>query len=296
MFVREPGRLITAMATPFRDDGSLDEEGAARLASHLVETGTETVLVNGTTGESPALSRDEKFRLFQAVRKEVGGRAPVMMGTGTYDTAESVRLTRQAEEAGADFILVVAPYYNKPPQEGLYQHFSAIAAATALPVMLYNVPTRTVTDILPETVIRLAETQNIFAIKEASGHINRTSEILSRARPGFRVYSGDDVSTLPMMSLGAHGVVSVASHVVGRQIHSLIEAHVCGEPEKAASIHRMLAPVFRALFITVSPIPLKAALRLLGLPGGGLRLPLIDASEAEVAAVREALEELNLLG
>ncbi|MCA1595592.1 MAG: 4-hydroxy-tetrahydrodipicolinate synthase [Chloroflexi bacterium] len=294
--MREPGRLITAMATPFRDDGSLDEEGAGRLATVLVVTGTETVLVNGTTGESPVLSHDEKFRLLRAVRAAVGSRVPVMMGTGTNNTAESAALTREAEDAGADSILVVAPYYNKPPQEGLYQHFRVVAAATKLPVMLYNVPTRTVTDILPETVVRLTETENIFAIKEASGQITRTSEILAQARPGFRVYSGDDVSTLAMMALGAHGVVSVASHLVGRQIGSLIEAHLCGEPEKAAGIHRRLAPLIRALFVTVSPIPLKAALRLMGLPGGGLRLPLVEASPAEAAAVREALEELNLLG
>ena len=294
--MREPGRLMTAMATPFRPDGTLDVNGASRLAMRLLETGTETIVVNGTTGESPVLSHEEKLLLFRTVREAVGDRAPVMMGTGTNCTADSVTLTREAEDAGADSILLVAPYYNRPPQEGLYQHFRTVAEATRLPVMLYNVPTRTVTDLLPGTVVRLSEVSNIFAVKEASGRLERTTEILAGARPGFRVYSGDDVSTLPMLALGAYGVVSVASHIVGPQINQMIGYYRSGEPEKATAAHVALAPLFAALSVTVNPIPLKCALKMLGLPGGNPRLPLVEATAAEAKIVRSALEQLKLLG
>jgi 4-hydroxy-tetrahydrodipicolinate synthase len=289
--MREPGRLMTAMATPFTPDGSLDRAGADRLARHLVGSGTTSVLVNGTTGESPTLTHDEKFRLLDIVSEALGG--GVWMGTGTNSTRESIDLTREAHERGAAGILLVAPYYNRPPQEGLYRHFAAIAETTDRPVMLYNVPTRTVTDILPDTVIRLSTIPNIIGIKEASGQINRTAEILAGARPGFRVYSGDDVATLPILALGGYGVVSVASHLVGRRIEAMIAAHLEGNTGEAARIHGELLPLLRALFVTTSPIPLKCALRLAGLPGGGVRPPLVEASAAEEAIVRRAMSDLD---
>ena len=293
--MREPGRLITAMATPFLGDGSLNRDGAARLARHLVDTGTETVLVNGTTGESPVLTHAEKFDLLDIVRGAVGRDAAVMMGTGTNSTSDSISLTREAEDHGADLILLVAPYYNKPPQEGLFSHFAAIANATRLPVMLYNVPGRTSSDILPETVIRLSEISNIFAVKEASGQVTRTAEILNGALPGFRVYSGDDALTLPILSLGGHGIVSVLSNLDGRPLRRLIDAYVRGAVTEAAAAHRELLPLFKALFITTSPIPLKAALKIMGLPGGSCRPPLVDATPAEVIVIRKAMQAARLL-
>lgn len=284
------------MATPFRADGSLDREGAARLAEHLVETGTETVLLNGTTGESPVLSHEEKFQLLDTVIEAVGKEVPVMMGTGTYSTAESVALTREAEAHGADSILLVVPYYNKPPQDGLFWHFSTIADETTLPVMLYNIPSRTVTDLQPKTIIRLAEIPNIFAVKEASGVVTRTAEILALAPPDFRVYAGDDATALPIMSLGGYGVVSVLGNIAGQQLRSMIDAVVDGKREDAAARYAALLPLLEALFVTVNPIPLKAALKMLDLPGGSPRLPLIDATPAEEAIVKKALQAVKLLG
>jgi 4-hydroxy-tetrahydrodipicolinate synthase len=294
--MREPGQLITAMATPFAPDGSLDKDGAGVLARHLLSQGTEAIVICGTTGESPVLSHDEKLELLDTVRQAVGAQAPIYIGTGTNSTAGSISLTREAEEHGADGVLLVAPYYNRPPQSGLYQHFAAIASSTSLPAMLYNIPSRTGVDILPETIIQLSEAPNIFAVKEASGQVTRTAEILARAQPGFRVYSGDDSLLLPMMSLGACGIVSVASHVAGMRLRSLIDAYLAGQVQQAASIHQSLIPLFKALFITTNPIPLKSALKLMGLPAGSPRLPLVDATPAETAAVRHAMESLGLLG
>ncbi|HET6385990.1 MAG TPA: 4-hydroxy-tetrahydrodipicolinate synthase, partial [Armatimonadota bacterium] len=205
-------------------------------------------------------------------------------------------LTREAEARGANSILLVVPYYNRPPQEGLYRHFEATAKATSLPVMLYNIPPRTSADLLPETIVRLSHIPNIFALKEASGHVNRTAEVLSAARPGFRVYSGDDAATVPIMSLGGYGVVSVASNVAGRLIKDLVEAAAAGKRDQTVERHNSIVPLLKALFITTSPIPLKCALKLMGLPGGSPRPPLLDATPAEEAVVRKALEDLQLLG
>jgi len=288
------GRLLTAMVTPFRDDLSVDLDGAARLAQHLVETGSDGIVVTGTTGEVPTLSYEEKIELYKVVKRTVPGTAVVVAGTGNYSTEESIHLTRAAERAGVDAIMAVVPYYNNPPQEGLYRHFQAIAAATALPLIVYNVPGRTVRNLEAATTLRLAELPNIVAIKEASGKLEQIAEIIAGSPDDFRVYSGDDALTLPMMAIGAFGVISVVSHVAGREIRSMIDAFVSGDVTGAASRHGRLLPLFKAAFITTSPIPIKAALEMCGLPAGPLRPPLLAANDSERAAIRAALAGLGL--
>jgi len=289
------GRVITAMVTPFHKDGSVNYAQAKKLARHLVESGSDGLVVAGTTGESPTLTKEEKVALFQAVVEEVGGKAAVIAGTGTNSTAESVALTQAAERAGVDGIMVVGPYYNKPSQEGLYQHFATIARSTRLPVMLYNIPGRTAVNILPGTVARLAEIENVVAIKEASGSLEQVTELRRLLPDHFAIYSGDDSLTLPMLALGARGVVSVASHLAGRRIQEMINAFTAGNVTLAAKIHAELYPLFKVLFITTNPVPVKAALNFLGLQVGGPRLPLVEAAEAEKEKIRECLEQLHLV-
>lgn len=290
----ELGRVITAMATPFRRDGSLDLEGARRLASHLIDHGSDALVVAGTTGEAPTLTHEEKRDLWGAVAEEIRGRAPLIAGTGTYSTAESIELTRTAEEAGADAVLVVTPYYSKPPQSGLAAHFKAIAASTALPMVLYDIPGRTARKIEHTTLLELANVSNIVGVKDAAADPSGTAKLAAEAR-GFRIWSGDDALTLPMLAVGAIGVVSVASHLVGHRLREMIAAHDKGDVEGAAQINRELIPLYEALFITSNPIPLKAALEMLGLPAGPVRLPLVDATEAERDRVSSALARLGLI-
>ncbi|MGQ9531729.1 MAG: 4-hydroxy-tetrahydrodipicolinate synthase [Desulfotomaculales bacterium] len=289
------GRVITAMVTPFHKDGSVNYAQAKKLARHLVESGSDGLVVAGTTGESSTLTKEEKVALFQAVVEEVGGKAAVIAGTGTNSTAESVALTQAAERAGVDGIMVVGPYYNKPSQEGLYQHFATIARSTRLPVMLYNIPGRTAVNILPGTVARLAEIENVVAIKEASGSLEQVTELRRLLPDHFAIYSGDDSLTLPMLALGARGVVSVASHLAARRIQEMINAFTAGNVTLAAKIHAELYPLFKVLFITTNPVPVKAALNFLGLQVGGPRLPLVEAVEAEKEKIRECLEQLHLV-
>jgi 4-hydroxy-tetrahydrodipicolinate synthase len=289
------GRLLTAMVTPLRDDLSVDLDGAARLAEHLVATGSDGIVVTGTTGEVPTLSFEEKIELYKVVKRTVAGTAAVVAGTGNYSTEESIHVTRAAERAGVDGVMAVVPYYNNPPQEGLYRHFKAIAEATALPLIVYNVPSRTVRNLEAATALRLAERPNIAAIKEASGKMEQVAEIIAGSPEEFLVYSGDDALTLPMMAIGAFGVISVVSHVAGRQIKSMIEAFVSGDVMGAASLHGQLLPLFQAAFVTTNPIPIKAALEMCGLPAGPLRPPLLAANENERAAVRAALAGLGLI-
>lgn len=289
------GSLLTAMITPFQEDGSLDTGQAARLAHHLVEIGNEGVVVAGTTGESPTLTDEEKLELFRAVVGEIGGRATVIAGTGTNDTRHSIELTKEAEKLGVDAIMAVVPYYNRPTQEGLYRHFRAIAESTSLPVMLYNVPSRTGCNLLPETVARLAEIDNVVAIKEASGDLNQVSEIRRRTPNDFAVYSGDDSLTLPILSLGGVGVVSVAAHLVGRRLRAMIDAFHKGDVRTATAIHLELWPIFKAMFVTTNPIPVKTAVNMLGMNAGPLRPPLGPPSEEEERAIREVLRENGLL-
>lgn len=289
------GNLLTAMVTPFQPDGTLDAGQAARLAHHLVEIGNDGVVVAGTTGESPTLTDEEKLELFRAVVGEIGGRATVIAGTGTNDTEHSIRLTKEAEKLGVDAIMAVVPYYNRPPQEGLYQHFRAIAESTSLPVMLYNVPSRTATGLRPETVARLAEIDNIVAIKEATGNMDQVSELRRLTPAEFDIFSGDDSLTLPMMSVGAVGVVSVAAHLVGRRLREMIDAFHKGDVRTALSIHLELWPIFDVMFVTTNPIPVKTAVNMLGIEVGPVRPPLVAPNEEEENIIRTVLRENGLL-
>jgi 4-hydroxy-tetrahydrodipicolinate synthase len=290
------GSLMTAMVTPFREeDHALDVDGAQRLASHLLDTGSDAIVVAGSTGESPTLSYKEKAELFRAVGEVTRGRAKLICGTGTYSTAETLELTQAAEDAGADGLLVVTPYYNKPPQRGLIAHFERVADATDLPIIVYNIPGRTATRIEHDTLLQLAQRSNIVAVKDSTGDFQGVSRLMAEAPPDFEVYSGDDWATFGYVCLGAVGVVSVASHLVGPQIRQMIELILTGDVPAARKIHEDLSPLFNALFITSNPIPLKAALGMIGLPAGVPRLPLVPATAEERTRVRKALEDAGLL-
>ncbi|MBC6452630.1 MAG: 4-hydroxy-tetrahydrodipicolinate synthase [Hormoscilla sp. SP5CHS1] len=294
--MREFGRVLTAMVTPFAADGKVDYAVAEKLASWLVENGSDSLVICGTTGESPTLSWDEEYELFQVVQKAVAGKGLVIAGTGSNSTSEAIAATEKAAKLGLDGSLQVVPYYNKPPQEGLYQHFRAIASSCpSLPIMLYNIPGRTGTNMQPETIARLAEIDNIVAIKEASGNLDWVSQIGSMTAPEFEIYSGDDSLTLPLLAVGGKGVVSVASHVVGSQLQEMIQAFGAGQTQKATEIHLQLFPLFKALFTTTNPIPVKAALRLQGWEVGSTRLPLAEPPEHVNQTIKTVLTELNLL-
>ncbi len=294
--MRDFGRVIAAMVTPFAADGKVDYAVAEKLASWLVENGTDSLVVCGTTGESPTLSWDEEYELFQVVQRTVAGKALVIAGTGSNSTSEAIAATEKAAKLGLDGSLQVVPYYNKPPQEGLYQHFRAIAdSCPSLPMMLYNIPGRTGTNMQPETIARLAEIDNIVAIKESSGNLDRVSQIRSMTGPEFEIYSGDDSLTLPMLAVGGKGVVSVAAHLVGNQLQEMIKAFGAGQTQKATEIHLQLFPLFKALFTTTNPIPVKAALKLQGWEVGSTRLPLGDPPEHVNQTLKNVITELNLL-
>jgi 4-hydroxy-tetrahydrodipicolinate synthase len=283
------GRLLTAMITPFGPDGAVDHGRVWELAHHLVETGTEGLVVAGTTGESPTLSDDEKVALFRAVVEAVGSKAKVVAGTGSNDTAHSVALTRRAAEVGCHGVLSVTPYYNRPSQAGLEAHFLAIAEASPLPVMLYNIPSRTGRRIEVSTLSRLALHPRIVAVKDSVGEPAFTTETVGAVGDRLAVYSGDDANTLPIMAVGGVGVVSVASHLAGLQVARLAAAAAGGELAEARRLHLALAPLFRALFLEPNPMPVKAAMDELWAPVGDPRLPLVRASVETVQAVREAL-------
>ncbi|MFI1579463.1 4-hydroxy-tetrahydrodipicolinate synthase [Embleya sp. NPDC020630] len=281
------GRVLTAMVTPFTADGALDLPGAQRLAAHLVDAGNDGLVVNGTTGESPTTSDAEKEQLVRAVLEAVGDRAFVVAGVGTNDTRHSVELARQAEAAGAHGLLVVTPYYSKPPQEGLYRHFTTVADATGLPVMLYDIPGRSAVPVETETLVRLAEHPRIVANKDAKGDLASASWVL--ARTDMVYYSGEDMLNLPLLSIGAVGVVSVVGHLVSAELRAMIDAFTAGDVAKAREIHQRLLPVCTGIFRTQGVILTKAALGLQGLPAGPLRLPLIEADEAQIAQLRQDL-------
>lgn len=289
------GRVITAMVTPFNEKLEVDYLKAKELAAHLIAARSDSLVVAGTTGEVPTLTFEEKVLLFQAVKEAVGEKAKVIANTGTNATEASLELTRKAEAIGVDGVMFVVPYYNKPSQEGLYRHFSTLAQATKLPVMLYNVPSRTGTNLAPETVARLAvSNKNIVALKQANGNLDELSEIIRLAGPGFQVYSGDDSLTLPMLALGASGVVSVASHLVGKELQEMIASFTKGLVEQARETHLRLFPLFKALFVTSNPVPVKAALELTGFSVGGVRPPLVGLGTKEQEVLKEALRMLNL--
>ncbi|MFD2443576.1 4-hydroxy-tetrahydrodipicolinate synthase [Bacillus sp. CGMCC 1.16607] len=286
------GRVSTAMVTPFDKKGHIDFAKTTQLINHLIETGTDSLVVAGTTGESPTLSKEEKLALFQHVIKVVDKRVPVIAGTGSNDTYASIELTKKAEQIGVDAVMLVAPYYNKPNQEGLYQHFKAIAESTRLPVMVYNVPGRTVTNILPETVVRLSAIPNIVAVKEASGDLNAMTHIIANTDDDFLLYSGDDGITLPVLSIGGVGIVSVASHIIGNEMQEMVHSFLNGELQKAAKLHQKLLPIMQGLFAAPSPAPVKTALQLKGLDVGSVRLPLVSLTEQERNSLTNLINSL----
>ncbi len=290
------GRLITAMVTPFDRSGAVNYDTAALLANYLVDQGSDSIVLCGTTGESPTLTWEEEYQLFQVVKQAVGGRVKILAGTGSNSTREAVEATRKAAALGLDGSLQVTPYYNKPPQAGLYEHFRSVAlACPELPILLYNIPGRTACRLELETLLRLSEISNIVGVKDSTGDFNLISELRRRISPEFAIYSGDDFLTLPLMAIGAVGVVSVASHLVGKEIKQTIECISSGNLVEAQAIHQKLMPLFRALFVTTNPIPIKAALNLLGWDVGGVRLPLLQADAQVLDLLRQVLTDLNLL-
>ncbi|MBP3965199.1 4-hydroxy-tetrahydrodipicolinate synthase [Paenibacillus lignilyticus] len=283
------GRIITAMVTPFHADGSIDWETIGRLMDYLIEDQqSDSIVVSGTTGESPTLTDDEKIALFTFAVEHARGRCKIIAGSGSNETAHSIHLTQVAEKCGVDGALLVVPYYNKPTQEGIFQHFKVIAEGTKLPIMVYNVPGRTIVSMSAETTLRLAQIPNIVATKECAS-LDQVTLIASQAPADFRVYSGDDSSALPAVAVGAHGIVSVASHIIGKQIREIIESYLKGDVAQAYKVHAASLPIFRGLFDLPNPVLVKAALNLKGLPVGGVRLPLVDANESELAALRSIL-------
>jgi 4-hydroxy-tetrahydrodipicolinate synthase len=284
------GRLLTAMVTPFDEKGGVDYEQAKKLALALLSSGSDGVVLAATTGESPTLHKDEEVQLFSAVKSVVGGRGSLVAYTGSNSTAEALEATKKAERIGVDACLLVVPYYNKPTQDGLYQHFKAVAEATSLPCILYNVPSRTVVNMSADTVIKLSQIDNIIGIKEASGNLAQISQIISGSKDGFLVLSGNDGDILPLLAIGGYGVVSVVSHLVGKQIKEMINSYLGGKTEAAARIHRHLMPLINAMFIVANPIPLKYALNHIGFRVGKPRMPLTEPDEKTAAAIRETLK------
>lgn len=283
------GQLITAMVTPFDEQGEIDFAATRNLIHHLLENGSECLVVAGTTGESPTLTQQEKVNLFEFTVQVVAGRVPVIAGTGSNNTRESIELTRLAETAGMDGVMLVVPYYNKPSQEGMYQHFKVIAESTSLPVMLYNIPGRSSVNMSPETIIRLAEIPNIVAVKEASGNLDTMAEIIEHTPSHFALYSGDDGLTLPVLSIGGAGVVSVAAHIIGPEMKSMIGHFNNGRTLEASTLHRRLLPIMKELFAAPNPSPVKAALNLEGVPVGGVRLPMLPLTDVQLNSLNRVL-------
>jgi len=283
------GRLLTAMVTPFDTEGKVDYQQAKKLALALLNSGSDGLVVSGTTGESPTLSLEEKLRLFTEVKSAVANRGVVVAGTGSYNTKESQQLTKEAEKIGVDACLLVVPYYNRPTQQGMLEHFNAIAQNTTLPCIPYNVPSRTGTNLAADTVIKLSQIDNIVGIKEASGNLGQITKIIQGTKDNFLVYSGNDDDTLPILALGGYGVISVASHLVGVQIKDMMERFLNGKAQEAASIHRHLLPLINALFVVPNPMPIKYALNYVGFPVGKPRLPLVEPDEKTVEVIRATL-------
>ncbi len=292
--MKEPGRLITAMVTPFDEKEEVDYEQAKKLALALIASGSDGVLVVGTTGESPTLLRAEEYRLFREIKAAVGDKGSVIAGTGSNSTAEAVLATKEAEKIGVDACLLVVPYYNKPTQEGLYQHFKTVAESTSLPCIMYNVPSRTVTNMTADIVIRLSKIDNIIGVKEASGNFEQIAKIIQETGDDFLVWSGNDSDTFPIMAIGGYGIISVASHLVGKQIKQMIDNFVSGKVAEAAAIHRRLLPLVDALFIVSNPIPVKYAVNQVGFRVGKPRLPLTEPDEKTAAIIKGALKNYTI--
>ena len=281
------GRLITAMVTPFAKDGSIDWDGIATLATHLADHGHDAIAVNGTTGEAPTTKSSEKLEIIKVVKSTVGSRVKVLSGAGDNETSYTVEQAKRSADAGADGLLIVTPYYNKPPQAGIEAHFKAVASSTDLPIMMYDIPGRTGVEIESDTIVRLFELPNIVALKDAKGNLAATSDVIARC--GIPVYSGDDILNLPFLSIGAVGFVSVCGHTVGNELRAMLDAWFAGDTARALEIHQKLIPVFKGTFKTQGAILTKAAMNFMGLPGGTTRLPLVDATPAQIATLREDL-------
>lgn len=285
------GTVLTAMVTPFDTDGNINFPATTTLIEHLLNNGTEGIVVAGTTGESPTLTDEEKIALFKHVIKVVNKRVPVIAGTGNNNTAASITLTKVAEESGADGIMLVTPYYNRPNQRGLIAHFTAIAHSTRLPIMLYNIPSRSMVNMTAETTIHLSKIENIVSVKEASADLDQISKIIENTADDFTVYSGDDGMTLPILSVGGEGVVSVASHIIGKQMSAITQAYKSGRVQDAAQLHREALPIIKALFSAPNPVPVKAALNMIGLDVGGTRLPLVQMTENEATELKAIITQ-----
>ncbi|MDU9692444.1 4-hydroxy-tetrahydrodipicolinate synthase [Priestia aryabhattai] len=286
------GKVATAMVTPFDHKGNIYFEKTTQLINYLISNGSDALVIAGTTGESPTLSTEEKLALFRHSVKVVDGRVPVIAGTGSNNTYASIELTKKAEEIGVDAIMIVAPYYNKPNQEGLYQHFKTIAESTELPVMLYNIPGRSVINMSVETIVRLAELPNVVALKDASGDLDAMTAIIAQTSDDFALYSGDDGLTLPVLAIGGTGIISVASHVIGNEMQEMVKLYESGNPKEAAKIHQRIVPVMKSLFAAPSPTPVKTALQLKGLDVGSVRLPLVPLTEEERQTLVSTLNTL----
>ena len=289
-------RLQNTFWTPFDENLEVNYDMAAKLTEYLLEQGNDGIVVNGTTGESPTLNDDEKVQMFRTVKQTVGERAVVIAGTGSNDTHHSIELTQKAAECGVDGIMLVVPYYSKPSQEGLYQHFKTVAAATALPIILYNIPGRCGMNLAPETVVRLAnDVPNIVAIKEASGNLDQIARLKTMCPADFAIYSGDDSLTLPILSIGGAGIISVVAHVAGKDLRKMVDAYFAGNVAEAQEINMKLYDIFKTMFITSNPVPVKYALNRIGINVGGVRLPLFEANDAEKAKIDASLSNLGLL-
>lgn len=287
----EIGRLLTAMVTPFDSEGRVDYALAGRLALSLLNSGSEGVVVAGTTGEAPTLSQEEKLRLFSEVKSAVADRGAVVAGIGTYNTSESVEQAREAARTGVDGLLITTPYYSKPPQEGLFRHFEAVATAAQIPCIIYNIPGRTGINVTAETQVRIAQVPNITGVKESSGDLDQIAQVVEEAPASYRVWSGDDQMTLPILSLGGYGCISVVAHITGIQVREMVEAQISGRVEEAARIHRRLLPLIKTLMTAAgNPVPVKYALNQVGFPAGGFRLPLV---EPDAAAAEKVMAEVR---
>ncbi|MCM3224871.1 4-hydroxy-tetrahydrodipicolinate synthase [Terribacillus saccharophilus] len=284
------GKVITAMVTPFDNQGQIDFDATTRLLDYLIENGTDAVVVAGTTGESPTLSHEEKLTLFRHAVKTVGGRFPIIAGTGSNNTQASIELTKEAEDIGVDAALIVAPYYNKPNQRGLYAHFEAVANSTKLPIMLYNIPGRSVVKIEAETVIELSKISNIVSVKDSTGDLSSMTKVITGTPDDFSLYSGDDDLTLPIAAIGGDGIVSVSSHIVGNEMQAMLQAFEAGNVGEAARIHQQILPVMQGLFQAPNPTPVKEALNQKGVAVGGVRLPLVELTDEEKENVSKLLK------
>lgn len=286
------GKVLTAMVTPFHEDQTIDFEKTTLLIEHLLKNGSDGLVVAGTTGESPTLTEREKLALWKHVVKEVNGRVPVIAGSGSNNTKSTLELSKKAEQTGVDALMIVTPYYNKPNQKGLFQHFKTVAEAVKLPVMIYNVPGRSVVRISPQTIIELSKIDNIVSVKEATADLDGMAEIIEATPDDFSLYSGDDHLTLPAYAIGSNGIISVSAHVIGNQMQQMLSLFDEGNTKEAAALHRKLRPIFQLMFSAPSPAPVKAALKSIGIETGGLRLPLIPLTEEEFKAVQLQVQNL----